>query len=993
MRAIAEFAVRRGLLVRVLWVLVIAGLNLGIPQLDTVISRDSTAFLPAGAPSVTAFKHLDSAFSGGRSQSFVFIAVERPAGIQRGDRAYLQALVARLAKKPQDFSGVPDLRNGAVLDALMSRDRKALYLPIGLPGPVGAPDSATQVEALRAAVNPRPTGLTVVVSGTPATIVDTQNALQRDVGFITLVTVGLIAIILFILYRSVPLTGVVLMFIGVALALGRGLAACASEELHLFHVSTFTASFLTAVVLGAATDYAIFLLGRYHELRRAGVEARAAAVEATVRTSSVVLASGLTVALALASMAFAHISIFTTTGPPVALAILSTLALSLTFLPALVAFAGPRGWLDPKAGRGDAGWGRIGGLVVARPARVLGLGLALLVGLAAFVPLAQVTYDQRRVQPPGTESDAGFRLLDRHFPPNEALADYVVITSAHDLRNSRDLAALEKASAAIASVPGVASVRTVTRPLGVPIPQASLAFQMKQVGLRLGTAATQVTSGVHGAEQVGAGADRVGAGARRAATGAQQLLDGTARLASGLPRLVDGAAAAQGGSARLRDGAAQLADALSSAADQVQVAVDGLGLAYAALNQSLTCGLDPYCSRAREGIGQIYAAERDRLIPGLRRAAAGATKLEAGAGSLSDGLDQLRAGLRQARSGSAQLQSGQRLLADKLGELAHGADLVSAGSGQVANGLGRLGSGLTGAATMLSTNSAAAESGGLPGFFLPPAAFRDPRFATARDAFVSPDGHTARIVAISATNAYDNEAMQRVPQLAGAARTALQGTSLAGARVELTGDAAANADIKALSDEDFDRMALAAFIVVLLILLLLIRSIVMTLFLITTVVLSYAAAVGLGVLVFQILLHQALDWTLPSIAFVLLVAVGADYNMLLVKRMHDEAPNGEREGVARAVATTGRVITAAGLIFAASISAMMIGDVLTLKQIGFTIGVGLLIDTFIVRTLVVPAFAALLGPHLWWPSRPALRAAAADRLPALHTHDPGRGAA
>ncbi|MGN6723880.1 MAG: MMPL family transporter, partial [Marmoricola sp.] len=82
----------------------------------------------------------------------------------------------------------------------------------------------------------------------------------------------------------------------------------------------------------------------------------------------------------------------------------------------------------------------------------------------------------------------------------------------------------------------------------------------------------------------------------------------------------------------------------------------------------------------------------------------------------------------------------------------------------------------------------------------------------------------------------------------------------------------------------------------------------------------------------------------------------------------DEAPNGEREGIARAVAVTGSVITAAGVIFASSVFAMMAGNVLTLQQLGFTIGMGLLLDTFIVRTLVVPAFATLLGRNLWWPS-------------------------
>ncbi len=183
--------------------------------------------------------------------------------------------------------------------------------------------------------------------------------------------------------------------------------------------------------------------------------------------------------------------------------------------------------------------------------------------------------------------------------------------------------------------------------------------------------------------------------------------------------------------------------------------------------------------------------------------------------------------------------------------------------------------------------------------------------------------------------------------------------------------AATNADIADLSAADFRLVAIVALVAVFLILLLLIRSLVAAVFLLASVVLSYAATMGFAVLVWQLLLGTPLEWTVACIAFVLLVAVGADYNLLLIKRMHEEAPAGERDGIARAVALTGGVITAAGVIFAASLFAMMSGSVTTLVQLGFTVGVGLLLDTFVVRTMVVPAFAALVGRRLWWPSRAA----------------------
>ena len=247
------------------------------------------------------------------------------------------------------------------------------------------------------------------------------------------------------------------------------------------------------------------------------------------------------------------------------------------------------------------------------------------------------------------------------------------------------------------------------------------------------------------------------------------------------------------------------------------------------------------------------------------------------------------------------------------------------------------------------------------------AAFDDERFALAEGLFISADGRSARMVVVGATDAFGNASIDRTEELRETTELALADGPLAGSTVESAGMPSSLADIRSLSNADFLMVALVALLVVLVILLVLLRSVVASVFLLASVVLSYASAIGLGVLVWQVLLDKPLDWTVPSIAFTLLVAVGADYNMLLIKRIRDEAPDGSAAGVARALAVTGSVITAAGLIFAGSVFAMMAGSVVTLMQIGFTIGMGLLLDTFVVRTLVVPAFAALVGPRLWWP--------------------------
>jgi RND superfamily putative drug exporter len=227
----------------------------------------------------------------------------------------------------------------------------------------------------------------------------------------------------------------------------------------------------------------------------------------------------------------------------------------------------------------------------------------------------------------------------------------------------------------------------------------------------------------------------------------------------------------------------------------------------------------------------------------------------------------------------------------------------------------------------------------------------------------------ARLIVLGRTNAFGHEAAARIGTITDTVRTSLRGTPLQDSAVTATGMAATNADIARLSQSDFRLVAGVAFVAVFLVLLFLIRSVVAASALLASVLLSYAATMGLSVLVWQLLLGIPIEWTVGCIAFVLLVAVGADYNLLLIKRVHEESPDGSRPGIARSVALTGGVITAAGVIFAASMFAMMSGSVTTLVQLGFTTGVGLLLDTFVVRTLVVPAFAARVGPRLWWPAR------------------------
>lgn len=982
---LARLSIRRAGWVLVACLLAVGVLNVAVPQIEQVVADSSLPFIPEDAEAVQTFEAMDEAFGDGRTKSILYVVAEREGGLTDADRGYVKGLVPHL-DRDRYVSSIQDVaENDRLFDSLVSDDGEAVYFQVGIIGDTGAPASLEQIEEVRDLVHEDPPeGLDVAVTGFPTTIADMAHETESSLAVITIAIIVMITIILTVLYRSVAVTGVVLAFIGLSLASARGLTALAGT-LGL-DVSTFTASVLTAVVLGASTDYAIFLISRYQEERREGRDPDRSISIASTKVGVVIAASALTVMLANASMALADVGLFSTTGPAIALGIAGTLALSMTMLPAAITLLGRRGMLDPRQRtEGNGMWKRISTLVVSRPGRVLAAGLLPLFILAAFYPSLTRSFDERAVQPAETESNRGFELIADHYPRNEVLGDFLLIRSDHDMRTVEDLAALEQAAASVARMKGVESVRSITRPTGAPITEASLGRQVGQVGDRLADAEGELEAGEDDAEEltdgasgVSDGAGQVASGANQAVRGTGELLGGTRELRDGLDQLAAGAGDASKGTKELRRGATLLAEGLETAHGQSTMAVDGLGLALRALQLSPTCGLDPACKQARDGIRQIHQAQRDQLLPGLKDAAAAARQIAAGTVELDSGLKKLDRGLGEAEKGANELAAGQALAQRKLGELADGADQVADGSSRVADGteqvtasMADLQKGLEQAARYLQETSKVAKGSSVGGFYLPPEAFENPELATTSGIFLSDDGRTARMVVIGQGDPFSPAGADLSVEIEETAVEGLRGTGLSDSAVNTAGIAAFNGDLETFMLEDFALVAAVTLATVFLILLVMLRGVLVSTILLASVVLSYASAVGLGVLVWQIGLDMPLDWWVPVNAFVLLVAVGADYNMLLMKRVREEAADGSALGIARAVSATGRVITAAGLIFAASMFAMLFGSVTSLAQLGFTVGMGLLLDTFIVRTLVVPACAALLGRQLWWPARPA----------------------
>jgi RND superfamily putative drug exporter len=231
---------------------------------------------------------------------------------------------------------------------------------------------------------------------------------------------------------------------------------------------------------------------------------------------------------------------------------------------------------------------------------------------------------------------------------------------------------------------------------------------------------------------------------------------------------------------------------------------------------------------------------------------------------------------------------------------------------------------------------------------------------------------------------YSTAALDAVPRLRDVARRA------GGPGVLVGGATAQTYDLRRASARDNRVIIPIALAVVFVILAALLRALLAPLLLVLSVIVSFGAALGTGIFVFDhVFGFPGIDPSLPLLAFVFLVALGIDYNIFLMARVREEAQrHGTREGTLRGLAVTGAVITGAGIVLAGTFATLAVLPLVFLTEIGFIIAFGVLLDTFVVRSVIVPALALDVGPPIWWPSRlaragerpaaPAARAAAAS---------------
>ncbi|MGB8402568.1 MAG: RND family transporter [Mycobacterium sp.] len=980
--ALGKFVVRRPVLTIVAWLGVAVTLFLIVPPLGDVATRHPPDFLPNDAPTLVAGKAMKGAFHEADAGNVAIIVLTNEKGLTKADEVVYRKLVDKLnadkqnVLSTQDFIHIPELRQ-----VMTSKDNKAWQLPVSMSGTMGTgPGQAAYRNALelaRGVVDG--THLKFNVVGASATLEDINEIGVHDQHLIEASTGILVFSILMIVYRSIVAMLLPLATIGVSLVVAQQVVAALG--LIGLGLSPQTIVLMTGMMMGAGTDYAIFLFSRYQELVRSGEDSDDALVSSLTSIGEVIAGSAGTVAITFLALSFTKLGVFATVGPALSVTVLIGFLASVTLLPAIIILVGRRGWIKPRKDTTGRFWRRSGVNIVRRPITHLAASLVILLALAGSATLIEYNYDNRKDLPAEAESNLGYAALNKHFPVSSTMQQFILIESPHDLRAPKSLADMEQLAQRISQLPNIDTVRGITRPTGDVLEQAKATFQAGEVGGKLHEASDLISANdgnlsklTDGAYQLAAALNQIrdqvnsSVGPIKSMLGQIAALEGQTGGANSLDQLSK--------TAKLMATMGTLGDAVGSQLVSVGDIYHWSGQALTLLNQTPLCPVQPACVQVRDGLqGIVDGNDPDsvnkiihlgHILQGYRSDPGVDDHIRQAGSSLDSAVSGLQAlGIYDPAGLTAklnQLTQGAGLLADSSKALADGVKLL-------VDQTRGMGGGLNQASQFLLGMKHNANTPQMAGFYVPPEILTRNEFEKAATLFVSPDGHTVRYLVQTALDPFGVPAMDQTNAIVKAAETALPNTTLSDAKISMVGFSTVNRDIRNYYNSDIQYIVIVTLIVVFLILVQLLRAIVAPLYLVMSVVLSYGSALGIGVVFFQFILGQGISWSTPGMCFLVLVAVGADYNLLLISRIRDEAKYGVRSAIVKTVGATGGVITSAGLIFAASMLSMTVSSIRTGVQIGFIIGVGLLLDTFLVRTITVPAIAALLGDANWWPSK------------------------
>jgi len=558
------------------------------------------------------------------------------------------------------------------------------------------------------------------------------------------------------------------------------------------------------------------------------------------------------------------------------------------------------------------------------------------------LPGYKASYDDRSYLPASIPANQGFAAADRHFSQARMKPEILMIESDHDMRNPTDFLVLDRLVKGIFRVPGISRVQAITRPDGTTMDHTSIPFQMSMQN------AGQMQTMQYQRRQMDDMLKQADEMAKTIAT-MQTMYSLMTKLVGTTHHMVADTEAMQQITNELRNHISDFEDffrPIRSYFYWEKHCFDipvcwSLRSVFDALD-----GVDEIDDKLMALVADIN--DLDRLMP----------QMVAQFPPMIDTMVNMRTMMLSMHSTMSGIFAQMDDMSKNSMAMGHAFDGAK------------------------NDDS----------FYLPPEVFENKDFKRAMNNFLSADGHAARFIILHRGDPASATGIASVDAMRTAAEESLKGTPLEDSKIYLAGTAAIFKDIAEGAQWDLMIAGISSLCLIFVIMLILTRALVAAAVIVGTVALSLGASFGLSVLVWQHILGIQLHWLVLAMSVIVLLAVGSDYNLLLVSRFKEEMHAGLKTGIIRSMGGTGKVVTNAGLVFAFTMASMIVSDLTVIGQVGTTIGLGLLFDTLIVRSFMTPAIAALLGRWFWWPMRVRTRPARTSTVK-VEPHPPDRSLA
>jgi len=903
------------------WLAVIVILTLAVPPLEVVGEAHSVSLVPKDAPSFEAMKRINTVFKEGNSDSTATIVLEGDQPLGDDAHRYYDGLIRKLRDDPKHVHNVQDFWGDPLTAAAaQSNDGKAAVVQLNLAGNQGEALSNESVAAVRKIVDssPPPPGVKVWITGASALAADLHHSGDKSLLTITLTTLAMVLLTLLLVYRSIATVILLLVTVGLEAALARGAVAVIGQS-GAIGLTTFAISLLTSLSMAAGTDYGIFIFGRYQEARQAGEDKETAFYTMYRGTAHVILGSGLTIAGALFCLSFARMPYFHTLGVPCAAGMLVAVGVALTLVPSVLVVGGRFGLFDPKRKIRVRRWRRIGTAIVRWPVPILVATLAVtLIGLITLPGYAP-SYDDRAYLPKHIPANQGFAAADRHFSAARMQPDVLMLESDHDMRNPADFLILNKLAKSVLAVPGISRVQGITRPEGTALAHTSLPFF---ISMQNATLVQDLPFQQKSMNEMLRQADELA----KAINILQSLYVLLQQLVSTTHHLVGDTHDTEAITNQMRDHLADFEDFLRPIRSYFY--------------WEKHCYDIPICWSLRSFFDTLDGV--DGITTKLHDLVLNLDELDVVMPQLVSQFPALIAVLQSTRNMLLTMHSTMSGVFNQMGESSEDS-------------------------TAMGHAFDAAKNDDT--FYLPPEVFENKDFKRAMNSFLSPDGHAARFIILHRGNPASAEGMASTDAIRIAADESIKATPLQDAAIYLAGVAPIFKDVSEGAMWDLLIAGISSLCLIFIIMLILTRAFMAAAVIVGTVAVSLGASFGLSILFWQHILGIPLHWLVLAMSVIVLLAVGSDYNLLLVSRFREEFHAGLKTGIIRSMGGTGKVVTNAGLVFAFTMASMAVSELRMVGQVGTTIGLGLMFDTLIVRAFMTPSVAALMGRWFWWPMR------------------------